>query len=381
MSAPKETFTITQFLVSISSFRVFDYVELTKAKPFKIIVWLLSGVALAFLSARLVIRLKVYGRLMVDDGLVILAMICLLTNDIVYTMARSSIYVIQSVQFDHHPKPSHYQQVADTYAKYQWANAYLFFTVIWAVKGSFLAYYDDLTKRLTPFRRAWWATVAFTTLTYIGSLFAYAFLDGLHIKTNLRNEAIKYQFAADLSTDVFSMCSLCACDLVQLRLTIRREVTIIPLTLALKVQIPARQKLALAGVFSLGLIVTVFSVIRFALTSPARGTVGPSWIGGWSSIEQSVSVIVACLASFRVLAIDRRRKSASDRAKNKASSSNERSGRSGLSDLRPHWGSSSREPKDNGSMELQLLDAPTSKIQTHTIVAGSGKNAESGGII
>ena len=318
---------------------------------------------------------------MVDDGLVILAIICLLTNDIVYTMARSSIYIIQSVQFDHHPKPSHYQQVADTYAKYQWANAYLFFTGIWSVKGSFLAYYDDLTKRLTPFRRAWWTTIVFTILTYIGSLFAYAFLDGVHVKTNLKNEAIKYQFAADLSTDVFSMSKLCVCGLVQLRLTIRRKVTTIPLTLALKAQIPPRQKLALAGVFSLSLIVTVFSIIRFTLTSPARGTVAPSWIGAWSSIEQSVSVIVACLASFRVLAIDRRRKSASDRAKNIASSSHERSGRSGFSDLRPHWGSSSREPKDNGSMELQLLDAPTSKNQTTAPTAGSGRNAESGGMI
>lgn len=200
---------------------MFDYVGLIKPKPFKIIVWLLSGIALAFLIARLVIRLKVYGRLMVDDGLVILAMFCLLTSDAVSTAACSSLYVVQSVQIDHLPKPSHYQEVADSYAKYQWAIAYLFFTGIWAVKGSFLAYYDDLTKRLTRFRRAWWATIAFTILTYIGSLFAYAFLDGIHFEKNLRNEAIKYQFAADLTTDVFSMSNICFGDLVQLRLTIR----------------------------------------------------------------------------------------------------------------------------------------------------------------
>ena len=72
------------------------------------------------------------------------------------------------------------------------------------MKGSFLAYYDDLTKRLTNFRRAWWATIVFTVLAYIGSLFAYAFLDGAQTKTNFKNEAIKYQFAADLSTDIFS---------------------------------------------------------------------------------------------------------------------------------------------------------------------------------
>ena len=94
-----------------------------------------------------------------------------------------------------------------------------------------------------------------------------------------------------------------------------------------------------------------------------------------------MSVIVACLASFRVFAIDKRRKSASDRAKNKAGSSLEKSIRSGLSDLRPHWGSSLREQKDNGSMEFQLLDAPTSKNQTNTIATGSGRNAESESVV
>ena len=75
--------------------------------------------------------------------------------------------------------------------------------------------------------------------------------------------------------------------------------------------------------------------------------------------------------------VDKRRKSANDRAKNKAVSSLERSGRNGLLDIRPHWDSSSSEPKDNGSMELQLLDAPTSKSQTTTLAAGNGRNAES----
>ena len=142
---------------------------------------------------------------MVDDGLVILAMICLIASDVINTAMLSKTYIIQNVQLYHLPKPTHYQAIASLYAKYQWADAYLFFTGIWAVKGSFLAYYDDLTKRLTTFRRVWWVTIVFTILTYIGSLFAYAFLDGVNFKTNLKNEAIKYQFAADLSTDVFSM--------------------------------------------------------------------------------------------------------------------------------------------------------------------------------
>ena len=160
------------------------------------------------------------------------------------------------------------------------------------------------------------------------------------------------------------------------------QVALIPVTLALKSsQTLDRHRLLLVALFSSNLIITAFAIIRFSLNAPNHPPSGPSWIDAWSAIEHSVSVTVACLASFRVYVVDKRRKSASDRAKNKAGSSLERSGRSGLSDIRPHWGSSSREPKDNGSMELQLLDAPTSKLETPTLAAGSGKNAESGSMI
>ena len=182
------------------------------------ITWTLSAIALVFLAARLAIRTKVYGRLMVDDGLVILALLCLLVADLINTITLSKTFTVQDVQIFHKPKPSDYQATASSYAKYQWVVAYLFFTGIWAVKGSFLAYYDDLTKRMTVFRRIWWAIIVFTILTYIGALFAYAFLDGVRFKTNLKNEAIKYQFAADLSTDVFSRSLSLPCDLETVRL-------------------------------------------------------------------------------------------------------------------------------------------------------------------
>ena len=174
---------------------------------FKTLIWVLFGIALAFFTARTAIRIKVYRRLMVDDGLVILALTCLLASDIAATVMIPTIYVYQDVYVNHFPKPSDYQAVEDSYVKYQWAGAYLYFTGIWAVKGSFLVYYDDLTKRLVPFRRAWWLAIGFTILTYIGSLFVYAFL-AVPSSSRSRNEAIRYQFAADLTTDIFSMYTL-----------------------------------------------------------------------------------------------------------------------------------------------------------------------------
>ena len=153
---------------------------------------------------RILIRLKVLGHLMIDDGLMILAIICLLTSAVLNSMMVPTTFIVQDVRIHHAPKPVNYDRIEDSYAKYQWAVAYLFFTGIWAVKGSFLAFYDRLTQRLTFYRRAWWATIVITILTYIGSLFAYAFLDGINFRTNLKNDAIQYEFAADVTTDILS---------------------------------------------------------------------------------------------------------------------------------------------------------------------------------
>ncbi|KAL8722745.1 MAG: hypothetical protein Q9181_007422 [Wetmoreana brouardii] len=168
------------------------------------IIWVLFGVALAFCVARIAIAWRLYSRLRMDDILVILAMTCLLVSDILKTYTAPTMYIVQAVQAGRISKFKGYKDTADTYAGYQWAAAYLFFTGIWAVKGSFLAFYDVLTNRLAPYRRAWWVTIALTILTYIGSLFAYAFLDGTRFSKVLHNEAIKYQFAADITTDILS---------------------------------------------------------------------------------------------------------------------------------------------------------------------------------
>ena len=153
----------------------------------------------------------------------------------------------------------------------------------------------------------------------------------------------------------------------------------IPVTLALKSQTPPRQKLALAGILSLSLIVSIFSIVRFCLNIPKLPHADASWIDAWSCIEHSVSVTVACLASFRVYVIDKRRKtkiaSSRGRATNKSNSSSQKGhlpAKVGLSDLRPKWGSSSTETNDKRSMELQLLDTPTPGDQTHAASSPNG---------
>ncbi|KAI4161994.1 MAG: hypothetical protein LQ342_004442 [Letrouitia transgressa] len=286
--------------------------------------------------------MKLNGHLSIDDGLVALSVIMLAAISIMQTAYVETTFNVQAVRTEHRQKPPDFERITKLYAHYQWAIAYLFFTGIWAVKGSFLAFYDQLTQRLPRARRAWWIAIIITVLTYIGSLFAYAFLNGNQFKQSLRNKGINYQFAADMTTDVI--------------------ITAIPLSLALKSSIPTKQKLTLAVVFSMTLVITIFSIVRYAVNNPSRPPAGPSWLQVWSSIEHSVSICVASAASFRAFVVQRSHaaeKASSGRGRHQLSSylaakkaRAAAAGSSGFSRL------GSRTERSGDSEEVELVHTP-----------------------
>lgn len=112
---------------------------------------------------------------------------------------------VQAVLTLHHPRPHEYQEIANTYTRAQWGEAYVFFVGIWAIKASFLALYFDLTHNLRPFRIAWFIIVVVTLLTFIGNFLAYYLLTMRKtIDISFQNKAINYEFATDFVTDVLS---------------------------------------------------------------------------------------------------------------------------------------------------------------------------------
>ena len=163
------------------------------------------GIAVAFFTARLIIRWRLNGNLKLDDWLVAFAVFMLALKSILMTAYTSNTFMIQSVQIDHHRKPPDFRKKQLLYAHYQWAIAYFFFTGVWAIKASFLAFYNPLTRRLPLMRRAWYAATGFTALTYVGVLVASGLLNGNHFSASLKNKGINVHFACDLSTDVVSM--------------------------------------------------------------------------------------------------------------------------------------------------------------------------------
>ena len=85
---------------------------------------------------------------------------------------------------------------------------------------------------------------------------------------------------------------------------------LLPLRLLATLRINAKQKLALAGMFSLGLIVIAFAFVRLvevtkatakSKTDPTTVAEGPILLSVWSVIEAAVAVVVANLPAFRSL--------------------------------------------------------------------------------
>ncbi|KAL8933207.1 MAG: hypothetical protein Q9211_005906 [Gyalolechia sp. 1 TL-2023] len=81
-----------------------------------------------------------------------------------------------------------------------------------------------------------------------------------------------------------------------------------------KLRVSPQEKLALAAIFSVGLIKITFAVIRVVRIGASATHVNPIWLALWSMIEASVAVVVACLPSFKVLFAHGRRQSEIRRA-------------------------------------------------------------------
>ena len=121
--------------------------------------------------------MRIFPRLLLDDYLAVLALFCLLTINLIFTITLPVFDISQNVAYYHHKPPPNYENIAATFEKLQWAIAYVYFTGLWAVKSVFLVCYEKLTKELKYFRQAWYVLLVYVVLTYVGCLIAYPLLN------------------------------------------------------------------------------------------------------------------------------------------------------------------------------------------------------------
>jgi hypothetical protein len=127
------------------------------------ITWGGAGFGIIFTSARIMIRIKYMKRLLADDYFMLLALILLIANAILQTLQTPHLYY-----FVFHPTGPDVEYHVLHYLYYEFTIIGIFWSVLWSVKASFLALFWMISNGLPVYRRAWWCTVVFTSLAYIG---------------------------------------------------------------------------------------------------------------------------------------------------------------------------------------------------------------------
>ncbi|KAK7948897.1 uncharacterized protein PG986_009783 [Apiospora aurea] len=257
-------------------------------------IWSLTSIAALLVAARICIRLRYsHRRLFADDYLAILALLLLISNSVVMTLMCPTMYEVIDVSAGAMvPPPPTFLDDAAYYLELQFASTVLFWSCLWAVKGCFLVFFGRLARPLKWPRRAWIAIVVFTVAAYCASIVTYPLVcPSLQLRPqvkcqgplNIYRSAVSLRFstAVDVISDMLIIC--------------------LPVYLTVGLQMSAGQKVGLVAVLSLGGIIAVFAVVHVVVTSDATRLAEISWLALWSAIESSVAVVVACLASFKVL--------------------------------------------------------------------------------
>lgn len=98
------------------------------------VTWTGFALGLIFASLRIFTRLTRINRLLADDYFVLLALAFLLANAILHTLQAPHLYyMLESPR-----GPDLKNQVLE-YTRYQFAIIAIFWSVLWSIKGSFLA--------------------------------------------------------------------------------------------------------------------------------------------------------------------------------------------------------------------------------------------------
>ncbi|MCJ1244399.1 hypothetical protein MMC30_001597 [Trapelia coarctata] len=244
------------------------------------VMWVGIALATIFTIIKTTIRLHISNRLFADDVLVYIALTILIVLGVLYTLVNDTIFEIILVGMGKMPPTPEFYVRMTFFLKVQFAIIVLFWTALWAVKFSFLVYYKKLFIGLPGnMQKCWWAVSIFALCAYIGCWITQltscepmsTYFNGQCVTPRdiyVSNLSLYYATSVDIICDVMIMA--------------------LPLRLLWNLQINAKQKCALAGIFSLGVIIIIFAVVRVIETSATFNHVNPMWLALWSMIEASV---------------------------------------------------------------------------------------------
>ncbi|MCJ1307638.1 hypothetical protein MMC25_001285 [Agyrium rufum] len=258
-------------------------------------LWAGVVVSFAFLVFRVYVRLKVFKKLFVDDTFLVAAWLMQIGNATVWQLVVDQMYMVIAVQDNQTtaPPPDFNSQLT-TYLRGTLTAYILSYSALWSIKIAFMVFFRRMGDMVHRQALVWRVILGIILACYVvcvsisnnkclvGS--AMEILDHCQTKQAVDREylALKVATALDILTDMLILS--------------------FPLNILWKVKISRKKKLALAGICSLTVFVIAFAIARIAISTQNESIAAamPRLVY-WGSIEVTIAMIVACLASFRTL--------------------------------------------------------------------------------
>ncbi|PLN78485.1 hypothetical protein BDW42DRAFT_195802 [Aspergillus taichungensis] len=250
------------------------------------VTWIGVGLGVLFVSIRLAIRLSRLKRLYPDDYFVLVALAFLITNAVLQTLQTPHLYYTALT-----PRGPEIADHAVLYKKYEFAIIGIFWSVLWSIKGSFLALFWMITQGLPRYIWAWWVVAGFVVSSYIVCWLLSA------LNCHPPSEYFKLGGCGqpiDKHTSFISICFSTAVDIATDVMIMGIGVTIVCGT-----RINRRERLSLGVIFSLGIIIVAAAVVR-AIQISGKAYTDMAGVAIWSVAESSISVIIGCLPPFKI---------------------------------------------------------------------------------
>ncbi|KAF2473677.1 uncharacterized protein BDR25DRAFT_386509 [Lindgomyces ingoldianus] len=250
-----------------------------------------------FAIARIAIRVTRPKALVTEDYLVFIAYILFIAMSILYIVVAPTLFRMSEI-VSGEATPDVTMIKDDIFIiKVFFANAMIFWIVLWTVKFSLLALSRRLMMGLNSvYMRLWWGVFGFCVATLIGCIASsFTSCHSMHAwftpgecisERDVRAQfaSLYYAFAVDVISDLMIM--------------------FLPIRLIWNLQMPRAQKLSVVALFCTGFVCIFFAIIRIVqigVKADNSTTPSTSWLAFWAIIECSIAVIIGCCPAFAAL--------------------------------------------------------------------------------
>ncbi|PWY88575.1 hypothetical protein BO94DRAFT_515324 [Aspergillus sclerotioniger CBS 115572] len=257
------------------------------------LLWTFTWTAFLFILFRIAVRYGSFRRLYLDDFFVLLAWVMMLTSAIIWQIEGQVLYDVYGMDAGKQPYTPDVIHKFVNFLRFVGPLSIIFYSSLWCVKFSFLAFFSRLGSKIKS-HRIWWSVVLFVTV----ALWMVSVTD-IDFRCSFGSPEFLFTQCPNLYHIHFQYRVLwtnCAGDVLTDLLILS-----IPVFLLWNTRITFRKKVILLSVFSVTVIVMVVSIIRMAVNPSLDTPFDISWSYVWSFVEMGTAIISSCMGSFRQL--------------------------------------------------------------------------------